>query len=110
MSRYKIKDGTYVTKSYIDKKIREAKQIVLQKQLDEYGYNFCVKSGSREQLTCSHIISVNDCQRMGRSELAWDTRNIEVLSIREHQKHEVEVKVHNIDPDKFLNKYGRSNS
>jgi len=79
MASYKVSSGKRVLKSYIDYKVREAKKQVLQDQLDEHGYNFCVECGinsSNAIIDCSHDISVDECQKSGRSELAWNKSNI----------------------------------
>ena len=79
MTTYKTSSGERVKKSYIDRKVSKSKKEVLQDLLDEHGYNFCVKCGinsNNEIIDCSHDISVDECQKSGRSELAWDKSNI----------------------------------
>lgn len=78
MTRYKTSQGEYVSKDYIDRKIRETKKKVLDAQLDFNGFNFCetCHKSSGVRLTCAHIKSVNDCQRDGESEKAFDINNI----------------------------------
>lgn len=93
---YKCSDGTRISKAQIDRNVRRAKEEVLQDQENEFGYNFCVecmKSGYPETyddielriIDCSHIKSVNDCQREGKSELAWDKTNIRILCRKHHR-------------------------
>ncbi len=81
MTTYKMSNGERVEKSTIDYRVREAKKQVLDNQLKEHGYNFCKECGRSAgmPLDCSHIISVDRCQKEGRSELAWDITNVEVL-------------------------------
>jgi hypothetical protein len=53
----------------------------LQEQRNEFGYNFCEEKGcgrSDGYIDCSHDKSVNDCQREGMSELAYDKNNITI--------------------------------
>lgn len=78
MNYFTTSTGEKVSKSIIDYRVRKAKAKVLQDQLDEHGYNFCVVCGRNDckPIDCSHDVSVNDCQNSGRCELAWDTNNI----------------------------------
>ena len=88
MNTYRTSDGERVTKAHIDRRVKEAKFGKLKQQIDEHGYNFCERTGlsSGQYLDCSHIISVDQCQKMGRSEIAWDPDNIEILCREEHNK------------------------
>ena len=56
----------------------------------EFGFNFCVEVGcgasSGVYLDASHKISVKECQESGKSELAWDVDNLEVLCRFHHQE------------------------
>ncbi len=86
MNHYKQKDGTRISKAEIDRRVRKTKAVVLENQRTEHGYNFCVDCGrSSGRLDCSHIVSVDKCQKMGRAELAFDESNIEVLCRECHQ-------------------------
>lgn len=78
MGTFSTSTGERLKKSVIDRKIREAKKAVLEQQLLEYGYNFCVdcKASSGVRIDCSHDISVDECQKSGRAELAFDMNNI----------------------------------
>ena len=81
-----------VSKSTIDRRVREAKARLLEKQIDERGYNWCVDcgvNGSNTRLDCSHRISVKDCQELKHIplELAWDEdENLDVLCRECHQR------------------------
>lgn len=87
MNHYKTTNGERISKPEIDRRVRKAKSNVIENQRTEHGYNFCVEcersSGTR--FDCSHIVSVNECQKMGRSELAFDESNIEILCRECHQ-------------------------
>jgi hypothetical protein len=80
MNHYKTSDGTRVTKSYIDRKVREAKERKIEEQKDAFGYNFCEDCGASSlvYLDCSHNVSVKECQESGRSELAWALVNFTI--------------------------------
>ena len=82
MNHLRCTDGTKVSKAYIDRQVSKAKARKVQKQLDDYGYNFCeeckINASSGIYIDCSHDISVNECQNTGRAELAWDTENITI--------------------------------
>lgn len=101
-NHYRTSDGKRVAKTYIDFKIREAKEIKLRMQMEEYGYNFCeecrqiISSGNAvimknlnemelKILDCSHIVSVKKCQEEGRTELSWDVSNIRILCRCHHE-------------------------
>lgn len=88
MNTYPISNGERVKKSVLDRKVHEAKAIVLQNQLDEHGYNFCTtcERNDCKPVTCAHIVSVKECQESGRSELAWDIKNIIPEGLGCHQK------------------------
>lgn len=89
MNHYKTSTGERISKATIDRRVREAKARVLEQQKEQYGYNFCedcFKNGSNTRLDCSHDISVDECQKTGRAELAWDIYNITVRCRDCHQK------------------------
>ena len=91
MNHYRTSKGERVSKSYIDNQIRIAKSNVLSRQKAEYGYNFCTQCGRNGNFTfldCAHIISVDNCQKNSRAELAYDTKNIKVLCRECHQQHD----------------------
>lgn len=92
MNSYKDSSGQWHKKIEIDRKIRDAKKDKVQSQLDEYGYNFCETCKKGGILDCSHIISVDDCQKSGRSEIAYDVRNIEILCRECHENHHLKSK------------------
>jgi len=82
MTTYKDSKGFRLSKTYIDNQIRIAKSKVLTEQKDEHGWNFCEKCQSNGRFTfldVSHNISVDECQKSGRSELAYDTENLTIL-------------------------------
>ena len=77
MNFYKTSDGLRVSKATIDRRVRNAKKWKVQIQFDELGYNVCEDCFKNDckPLDCSHNISVNECQKSGRAELAWDLSN-----------------------------------
>jgi 5-methylcytosine-specific restriction endonuclease McrA len=87
MARYKTSNGMFIEKKEIDKRVRMAKKIKLSQQLEEFSYNFCTECGRNDDvpLDCSHRVSVDECQKTARSELAWDTNNIDILGRKCHQ-------------------------
>lgn len=88
MGTYSTSTGERLTKSVIDRRIREAKAKLIDQQLLEYGYNFCVDclASSGVRLDCSHEISVDECQKSGRAELAYDVNNMKIRCRTCHQK------------------------
>lgn len=87
-NHYYTSSGEKVTKSYIDKKIREAKKKKLDMFIKKHGYYFCEECGRNDckPIDCSHNISVKECQESGRAELAWDVNNITLRGRPCHRK------------------------
>ena len=92
-NHYHTSDGDRISKPEIDRRVRQAKALKVQQQLDELGYNVCELAAigcemdhSCNRLDCSHIISVKECQERGYSELAWDINNIQILGRKCHAK------------------------
>lgn len=90
MNHYRTSDGQRVSKAEIDRRVHMAKAIILDNQIEEFGYNFCsiCKQNDCLPITCMHIISVDECQKTGRTELAWDTTNMVPAGIPCHKKHD----------------------
>lgn len=88
MNHYQTSSGERVSKKEIDKRTSEAKKQKLQEQFDEHGYNFCQECFRNDclPLDCSHEISVDEAQKSGRSELAWDVTNIKIRGRNCHQR------------------------
>lgn len=91
MNTYSTSTGERLTQSQIDANIRKAKAKALENQYDQYGYNFCEQCGKNAvgtYLDCSHDISVKRCKEEGRSEQAWNVKNIVIRCRTCHQKHD----------------------
>lgn len=91
MNYFKTSTGKRVSKATIDRKVRAAKAVKLDMQKHAYGFNFCEdckRNGSGTRLDCSHEISVDECQKSGRVELAWSVYNIKIRCRECHQKHD----------------------
>jgi len=88
MNTYQCSDGTRIRKSIIDGRVRKAKAYKLEQQQIEYGYNFCEECHRNDckPIDCSHVVSVDECQKSGRAELAYDPENITILGRRCHQQ------------------------
>ena len=88
MARYKLSSGEYINKSIIDRKVRDVKKKKLQLHLDEHGYYFCTtcKRNDCKPIDCAHVVSVDECQKSGKSELAWDLENLILEGRFCHQK------------------------
>jgi 5-methylcytosine-specific restriction endonuclease McrA len=93
MNSCKTSSGDYVLKSVLDRNVRKAKAKKLADQLEEHGYNFCQSCGrSRgDYLDCAHLTSVDQCQKQGMSELAWDVDNINILCRACHAAYDTNV-------------------
>lgn len=89
MNFYKTSNGEKFTTAQIESKMRVAKAKALEKQFDEFYYNFCEQCGrnsSGTRLDCSHDISVKKAKENGQSEQCWNVGNITILCRDCHQK------------------------
>ena len=78
---FKTSEGERVTKTFIDGQIRKTKKQFVDDAKDE-GKEYCWACGTtNDRLTCSHIISVNDCQNDGRTEIAYLYDNLQLECI-----------------------------
>lgn len=96
MNYYHKSDGSRISKAQIDRNVSQTKREIIEDQKNEFGYNFCTQcrlTGHPKNadpmelgiLDCAHIKSVNDCQRDGMSEFAWNKSNIEILCRFHHR-------------------------
>jgi hypothetical protein len=79
MARYKTSHGTYIEKKTIDRLVREAKKYKLDSFYEDHGYHYCEECGRNAtvfRIDCSHDISVDQCQKQGTAELAYNVDNI----------------------------------
>ena len=91
MNTYRTSSGERFTQSQIERKITKAKAKALEKQIDDFGYNFCEQCGknaSGTRLDCSHEISVKRAKEEGRTEQCWNVQNIVIRCRSCHQKHD----------------------
>lgn len=89
MNHYKTSSGERVSQKQIDINIRLAKAIVIEKQLEEFGYNFCTvceRNKSNTYLDVSHNLSVKKAKETGQTEKCWSLMNLEVLCRECHQQ------------------------
>jgi len=88
MNYYKTSDGKRVSKTFIDGQVKKAKEAKIHKHMQLYGYMFCTECRRNDckPIDCAHIVSVDECQKTGRSELAWDLDNIKIIGRSHHQK------------------------
>lgn len=90
MNYYRLSNGERIAKSTIDSRVKKAKQAKINIQFDIDGYNYCedCDRSTGVRLDCSHDISVDQCQKQGRSELAYDVDNITIRCRECHIKHD----------------------
>jgi len=100
MNYYHTPSGERISKSEINKRISETKRLKLEQQKNENGFNFCEECSKNNFefnewddleygiLDCSHKISVDECQKNGLSELAWNLNNIRILCRYHHRIHD----------------------
>jgi len=91
MNSYRTSEGTRVNQNTIDYRTRNAKAEKLRLMQEEYGYVFCEQCGSNgsgTRLDCSHDYSVGRAKKEGKTEQAWNVKNI-VIRCREcHKEHD----------------------
>lgn len=91
---YRMSNGERVLKSVIDKRVHQSKAQKIEGMLQEHGYIFCEEldcgknANAGEPIDCSHEVSVDQCQKQGKSELAWDVENIKMRCRTCHRKHD----------------------
>lgn len=94
MSAYRCSDGTILQKRTIDNRVEKAKNEYT--ELISHIFHIdpnnicCERCNVNNRLATgvsrSHIISVDYCQRTGRSELAYDILNFEHLCLEDHRE------------------------
>lgn len=88
MGSFKTSEGERLTKTFIDGQIRKAKKAFTDKAIED-GKQYCWSCGNtNDRLSCSHIISVNDCQNDSRSEIAFDVDNLQLECLKCHEETE----------------------
>ncbi len=90
MGSSKTSCGERISTEECQKKISEAKQQKLDLFMLEHGYHFCEDCGKNtcKPIDCSHDISVDECKKSGRTELAWDINNITLRGRACHSKYD----------------------
>jgi len=89
MGSYKCSDGTRVSQSILDGKIRRAKAKKLKLLLEENNYLFCEEckhNGSGTRLDMSHNISLKKAKDESKTEECWNVNNLTMLCRSCHQK------------------------
>lgn len=90
MAKYPDSNGLMIEKSKIDRNVAATKKKYLEQFFDEHRYHFCERTERSDGwIDCSHIVSVDQCQKNAMCELAWDINNLELLCRDEHNKIEV---------------------
>ncbi len=95
MNYYRKSNGHKVSKSTIDYRIRKAKSDKLEEFYEEHKYYFCedCKKNDCVPIDCSHDLSVDQCQKQGMSEKAWDVDNITLRGRPCHVKHDAKSRI-----------------
>lgn len=88
MGTYKLSNGDRITQKELDRKIRLAKKQKLSDWVISKGYPYCsvCERNDCQPIDMAHTISVKECKESGRSELAFDPRNIWPVGRKCHQK------------------------
>lgn len=92
--------GIKQSSAAIDRLISKAKAIKIEEMENEFGYIFCedcAKEIPKDKdlndmdlkiIDCSHEISVDECKKSGRVELAYSVENIIMRCRYHHRKHD----------------------
>jgi hypothetical protein len=91
VNTYSTSDGERLKKSVIDARVRKAKASKLMQQVNKHGYNFCEDcnvNSFNNRLDVSHDVSVDECQKSGRAELAYSIDNLTVRCRTCHRIHD----------------------
>lgn len=90
MGTYRCSDGTRISQSTLDYRIRKAKAKKLKHAIEKYGYIFCEKCKRNDckPVDCSHIVSVQNCKDNGTTEKAYDVENLQLLGRKCHQQYD----------------------
>jgi hypothetical protein len=83
----KCSDGSKISRLNLEAKMRVAKEVKLAAQRYQEGYNFCERCERNDckPIDVSHNVSVKKAIESGRSELCWDTENMEILGRHCHK-------------------------
>lgn len=89
-NHYYTSSGERLTKQVVDARIRRGKALFKEQFIDEHGYVFCqdCARNKSEMIDISHEISVDRCQKEGKTELAWDPNNMRFRHRSCHQIHD----------------------
>lgn len=88
MNTSKCSDGTRINTEARDRRISQAKAEFLEERRDNGGTYLCQATGNNvfgQHIDCSHIISVDRCCKMGKTELSWDINNLQLECRTEHE-------------------------
>lgn len=87
---YKTSTGERFTKAQIETKVKAAKLLKKAQFLKEHGYIFCEDCKSNQPpFDTSHELSVDECQKQGTAEYAW---NVNFLKFRCRKCHQIKDK------------------
>ena len=90
INTYGCENGMRVSKLIINRNIRKAKEIKTQQFRKDYDCIYCEFTGQSggTYIDIMHIISVDECQKSGRANLAWDQKNLRFGTRDIHNKHD----------------------
>lgn len=86
MGTFRMSNGDKIKKELLNTRISKAKEIYSDSFLSEKGYHYCERCERNDcnGVSRSHIISVDECQKSGRAELAYCQQNLELLGQKCH--------------------------
>lgn len=85
-------DGTKLSRQQLERYINRAKAKKIELMVFVFGFLFCeeckVNEKAAGKLDCSHEVSVDECIKTGRAELAADIDNIKMRCRKCHNRHD----------------------
>ena len=88
---FSTSSGERLTRTQIERNVRQAKAQKIDEQIYCDGYNYCEqcnKNASSGPLDCSHTMSVKECLESGMAEKTFSLSNIRILCRECHQVHD----------------------
>lgn len=83
----KLSNGDYIDGDKAKRLISKAKEMKTQSMMDQnfcHAYGWNIHHPECEELDWSHIVSVADCKKYGKTEFAWHPDNLERESRKAH--------------------------
>lgn len=90
INTFQCTNGARVSKGVINRNIRKAKEIKVREFKNDNGFIRCefTDQSSGTYIDIMHIISVDECQKTGQTELSWCQSNLRFGTRAIHNNHD----------------------